>query len=101
MLAVLLIGANRSYAAPLFSYIVGQIIPGPPISDPGPYAPNGFPMIAGNYQATTTQSYFNGTSWQPVPMAAGRRRRCYEHQRGFHNLDADRSARAATRSPGP
>jgi probable HAF family extracellular repeat protein len=54
-------------ATPFFSYTVGQSLPGPTISDPGPYAPNGFSINEGSYSATTTQNYFDGTSWRPVP----------------------------------
>ena len=50
-----------------FSYTVGQSFQPPPNGDPGPYAPNGFPVNAGNYSATTTGEYFNGTSFSPVP----------------------------------
>jgi probable HAF family extracellular repeat protein len=64
VVAVLTPGAG---ATPFFSYTVGQSLPGPTMSDPGPYAPGGFSMNEGSYSATTTQNYFDGTSWQPVP----------------------------------
>jgi hypothetical protein len=59
--------ASCSRATPFFTYNVGQTPPGPTMSDPGPYAPNGFSMNEGSYSATTTQNYFDGTTWQPVP----------------------------------
>jgi probable HAF family extracellular repeat protein len=57
-----------AHGDPVFSLTVGQTFQPPSDGDPGPYAPNGFPTIAGNYQATTTQEYYNGgTTWSPVP----------------------------------
>jgi probable HAF family extracellular repeat protein len=54
-------------ADPVFSFTVGQTFQPPLDGDPGPYAPNGFPTSAENYSATTTQQYFTGTGWSPVP----------------------------------
>jgi probable HAF family extracellular repeat protein len=56
-----------AHGDPVFSYTAGQTFQPPLDGDPGPYAPNGFPTLAGNYQATTTQEYFNGTGFIPVP----------------------------------
>ena len=65
----LLVGAlfmPDAHGDPVFSYTVGQTFQPPLDGDPGPYAPAGFPTIAGNFQANTTQEYFTGTGWSPV-----------------------------------
>ena len=46
---------------------MGQSFEPPLNGDPGPYAPGGFPNIAGNYSAATTPGYFTGTGFSPVP----------------------------------
>jgi probable HAF family extracellular repeat protein len=51
----------------VFSYTVGQEFQIPSDGDPGAHAPDGFPTLAGNYQATTTTEYFTGTGFSPVP----------------------------------
>ncbi len=59
--------ASRAEASPVFSMTIGQIIPGTPLADPGPYSSEGFQNIVGGSSAFTEQTYYAGTGWQPVP----------------------------------